>query len=877
MRTARRAPSRLTGAARADGRAAPPVLDEARRARARARRRRPRASRRAGVSASGSAATGATFPASAAAIVELDHDRGTARLHRRTRRRTIERRLAPTGSRSTSRGSSALALAPCATPATSAVAVAASQRVGLLELLGLRRARPPRRCAALGAARRRSSTRSSGVGAHGPFAVDLRADGPHALVAGHDRARARASCCRRWSPRSPPTHPPDRLAFLLVDYKGGAAFKDCVALPHTVGVVTDLDEHLAAARAGLARTPSCGAASASSRDAGAKDLLELERRATRRRAAEPPDRDRRVRDAREGGARVRRRRRRRRAARPQPRRAPRARHAAAGRRRQRQHPREHEPAHRAAGDRRRGERRRDRRAATPPGSRATRPGRGVRAHGPRRADRVPDGVRRRPSTAARDGVDGIRAVRRAFGFETRAPVADRRGGRGRAETDLQRARRRRARRRPTARLEPAAVAVAAAARAVAAADAALAPAGERPRARRPCSASLDEPARQRQRPLAVDLEREGSLLVYGASGSGKTTLLRTLAVSLAERPCAGRAAPLRPRLRDARARARSRRCRTAASVVARRGRGARRRGCSRCCGATLERRKLLLRASAACSRSPSTGAVPDVEPLPRIVVLLDGYAGFAAAFERVDLGALVDALPRLVADGRPLGVHFAITADRRGAVPNALAGIVPAKIVLRMADEDEFAALGVPRRSCAARSFRPGAASCRAGRELQVAVPGDDPAARRRRRRSRRAARSSQRARRPARADGRAAARRAVRRGRAAGARPSRSRPLARPRRRRARAGRRRPRGAPLPRRRPVPQRPLDRARRRSPASLRASTPSRELHLLAPRRTPLAAARALGRRRRRAPRRARRRADAARSELEQRPSRRRRS
>ena len=49
---------------------------------------------------------------------------------------------------------------------------------------------------------------------------------------------------------------PDELAFVLVDYKGGAAFKDCARLPHTVGLVTDLDGHLTAARPGLAGRPS---------------------------------------------------------------------------------------------------------------------------------------------------------------------------------------------------------------------------------------------------------------------------------------------------------------------------------------------------------------------------------------------------------------------------------------------------------------------------------------------------------------------------------------------------------------------------------------------------------------------------------------------
>ena len=37
---------------------------------------------------------------------------------------------------------------------------------------------------------------------------------------------------------------PDEMNFVLVDYKGGAAFKDCNLLPHTVGMVTDLDGHL---------------------------------------------------------------------------------------------------------------------------------------------------------------------------------------------------------------------------------------------------------------------------------------------------------------------------------------------------------------------------------------------------------------------------------------------------------------------------------------------------------------------------------------------------------------------------------------------------------------------------------------------------------
>lgn len=35
-------------------------------------------------------------------------------------------------------------------------------------------------------------------------------------------------------------HPPQRLQFMLIDFKGGATFKDLEPLPHTVGMVTDL-------------------------------------------------------------------------------------------------------------------------------------------------------------------------------------------------------------------------------------------------------------------------------------------------------------------------------------------------------------------------------------------------------------------------------------------------------------------------------------------------------------------------------------------------------------------------------------------------------------------------------------------------------------
>ena len=94
----------------------------------------------------------------------------------------------------------------------------------------------------------------------------------------------------------------------------------------------------------------------------------------------------------------------------------------------------------------------------------------------------------------------------------------------------------------------------------ASAVAARAPRAARPRRSRPRDAGaavlglVDDPAEQAQRPFDLDLERDGGMLVYGASGSGRTALLRTLACSLAALRRAGRAAGLRARLRQPRAR-----------------------------------------------------------------------------------------------------------------------------------------------------------------------------------------------------------------------------------------------------------------------------------------------------------------------------------
>ncbi len=82
-----------------------------------------------------------------------------------------------------------------------------------------------------------------GVGVRGQFAIDLDRDGPHMLIAG-TTGSGKSELLQSLVVGLAALYPPSEVTFLLIDYKGGAAFAECVSLPHVVGVVTDLDDQL---------------------------------------------------------------------------------------------------------------------------------------------------------------------------------------------------------------------------------------------------------------------------------------------------------------------------------------------------------------------------------------------------------------------------------------------------------------------------------------------------------------------------------------------------------------------------------------------------------------------------------------------------------
>jgi S-DNA-T family DNA segregation ATPase FtsK/SpoIIIE len=613
----------------------------------------------------------------------------------------------------------ALALAPLRDVTAAQPGAGIPDRLGLAELLEADeldadwverrwRAPPPQLAAAAGAT------------ADGPLVLDLRDHGPHALVAGITGA-GKSELLQTLIASLAASYPPTRLSFLLVDYKGGLAFKECVELPHAT-LVTDLDEHLTQ-RALASLRAEQRRREALLREADAKDLPELERRDPKRAPPnlvividefaglndELPEFIEGVVDVARRGRAL-------------------GLHLILATQR---------PGGVVSQQIRANTNLRIALRVNEPGESAdvigvadasrihrNHPGRAfaLTGHGERELIEFQAAYSGEVSAAASDAPRESLVREFDFGAEqvTQQPARFGAGG----VTDLQRLTR--ACRAASDRLglspppppwlpplEPIAPLESLAAPAETADPAAAAAIG-----------LVDEPEVQRQREFVFDLEQDGSMLVFGASGSGKTTLLRTLAVSLAQRSApeelhvygldfATRAlTPLEALPHCGGVIAADDEERVERLLLQLR--------------ATLERRKALL-----AERGVFTLAElrrTDATPLARILVLLDGYGGFSDAFFGVRGGELIDAFARLVADGRPLGVHFAITSDRRGAVPNALAAIIPTKVVLRMAEEDEFVALGVSLKTARSATLPPGRGFL-GGHEVQCAIVGEDPTA----------------------------------------------------------------------------------------------------------------------------------------------------
>jgi len=576
-----------------------------------------------------------------------------------------------------------------------------------------RDAAPPRR--------RIASGLRAVVGASGgePMHLDLRAHGPHALLAGTTGA-GKSEFLQSWVLATAAAHSPDRVTFLLVDYKGGAAFGDCARLPHCVGLVTDLGPHLAR------RALTSLAAELRHRERllaarRAKDLLELERRGD---PAAPPALviviDEFAALARElpafvdGVVDL----------------AQRGRslgiHLVMATQRPAGVIRESIRANTNLRIALRMADEADSRDVVGTGEAAridaALPGRGLVRVGAERSrafQAAYAGGRSDPGRGSGEIVVG--ALR--FGGDIEWPAASPPAGLGLVEEGASDERRLVASigaaatlagvpppRRPWLDELPAVVDLAGL---MTGDDAAIA------------FGLSDVPEAQRRRTAAFRPDADGHLAILGTSGAGKSAALRALAVATASTPAGG---PVQVYALDFA------------------GGGLRMLEPLPHVGAVIagdepERVERLLRrlrsevedrsrrwsehAAASLAEYRANAAAPAE---PRILLLIDGLPAFREEWEAAPgRPGWADAFRAVLSGGRRLGVHIAFTADRPGAVPSGIASLVARRVVLRLAEESGYALLGLQRDVLGEGS--PAGRCIVDGLETQLGVPGGPSAA----------------------------------------------------------------------------------------------------------------------------------------------------
>jgi S-DNA-T family DNA segregation ATPase FtsK/SpoIIIE len=233
----------------------------------------------------------------------------------------------------------------------------------------------------------------------------------------------------------------------------------------------------------------------------------------------------------------------------------------------------------------------------------------------------------------------------------------------------------------------------------------------------------DQPAVQRQVPAVFDLVRAGHLLVAGAPQSGRTTLLRTLAASLM--------AQVRPD--------------DAHLYVFDGGGGLAALSALPHCGAVvtaaepdradrllarlaseLTRRTRLLSAGGYGDLAEYRQANSGLDAPPFLLIFIDRYDAFVTAIEQIDHGRLVEQLQRLIRDGLGAGIRVVATGDRT-LITGKLAALAEDKIVLRMADRTDYGLVGLNTRSVPATMPSGRGLRLPDGELLQVAVVSADP------------------------------------------------------------------------------------------------------------------------------------------------------
>ena len=205
---------------------------------------------------------------------------------------------------------------------------------------------------------------------------------------------------------------------------------------------------------------------------------------------------------------------------------------------------------------------------------------------------------------------------------------------------------------------------------------------------------VDDPEQQNQYPGSVDLETGGGLLVFGSGGAGKTTLLRTLTYAAATK-----STPEEVQFFIFDFGAKGLQSLAVLPHVTGFANGDDLEAVTRLISvlqAEIDERRQLL----AVSQSETlTAHLAKGHELPRIVVVVDEYHNFVASMSssvNFTHGEIwIDQLTRILINGRSVGVHVVLTADRRAAIPSNIHAAVSARIVLRQSDDLSYSDFGL--------------------------------------------------------------------------------------------------------------------------------------------------------------------------------------
>jgi S-DNA-T family DNA segregation ATPase FtsK/SpoIIIE len=236
---------------------------------------------------------------------------------------------------------------------------------------------------------------------------------------------------------------------------------------------------------------------------------------------------------------------------------------------------------------------------------------------------------------------------------------------------------------------------------------------------------LDLPGEQRREPLALDLDRSTHLLVVGSPRTGRTTALRTLAGAVARAaspddvhvyaldPGGGGLGPVAALPHT--------------GAVVGRDQPERLDRVLTWLVAEVARRQSLLGEAGHAGLDEQRAAAPPGERLPHLLLLLDRWEAFVAGYADLDAGRLVDLVFRLLREGPSAGLHVVLTADRTGLV-GRVGALIEERLLLRLADKGDYAGAGVPPRAVP-DALPPGRGVRVLGAPLlaQVALLGADP------------------------------------------------------------------------------------------------------------------------------------------------------